>query len=204
MKRKKFLMSCFTMTAGIFLFASYPGQALVPPAELPKTTGQAQTASGVTTISAAEIPFDYAAMSEDVVIQLTEEPRLQSPIRTPVTAKPQTYNLFFREPMDRASVEQALKEQSRKKQTESEQPQAEPQFTANWISDRQLQLIAAIPQQPERLGWKEYMISVSGSKTKSGKKLEQTPEFIAVVYKPEEIWRLSTDPSNFFVEKVAR
>ncbi|QUO43056.1 hypothetical protein KDJ56_08950 [Brevibacillus composti] len=139
-----------------------------------------------------EVPYDYGAMKDDVVIRLDEEPRLESPIRTAVGVGAQTYTLFFREAMDRSSVEKALKEQA--DDETSLYWYVEPQLEFRWFHDRQLQVRATPPGKAKsEEGVMEYRLNVKGARTLSGKVLAEPPEFLAVVLPPSQIWRVSLD-----------
>ncbi|MGZ0049875.1 hypothetical protein [Brevibacillus gelatini] len=69
------------------------GQAVLAASAQPLPTGAGTKAAS--DWKQPERPFDYASMKEDVVIQLNEDPRLQSPLRTVVGPAPQAYTLFF-------------------------------------------------------------------------------------------------------------
>lgn len=140
-----------------------------------------------------EVPYDYDAMREDAVIQLREEPRLQSPTRTVVGEGPQAYTLFFREAMDRNSVEAAIRLHA--KETADQQGYVEPDWDFYWVNDRQLQLVANLDTSPvPGQGGIEYLIHVAGAKTLEGRELpEQTPAFGAVWFAPQQLWKISMD-----------
>jgi hypothetical protein len=169
-----------------------------PPAAAAETevtpTGNQPVATGGDSLpSPKEIPFDYASLQEDVLIQLQEEPRLHSPIGTVVTPQPQQYALFFREPMDRGSVEEALKKQAQLRTTEN--PNAlVPSFAFNWANDRQLHLTVEVPaaEKPDN-GVRSYLLDVKGAKTKNGRILAEPPQFFATLYTPGQLWRVSID-----------
>ncbi|UFJ41998.1 hypothetical protein LOK74_05735 [Brevibacillus humidisoli] len=137
----------------------------------------------------AQIPFDYAAMKEPVLIQWEKDPRIHSPIQSVVADTPQHFFLFFREPMDRSSVEDALKRQA----AEHFHPLI-PTFAYQWASDRQLRLTVEIPKAAEPdIGSRSYLLSVNGAITKSGTVLQEPPSLVAVVYTPSQLWKVSTD-----------
>jgi len=78
-------------------------------------------------------------MKEDVRIQLDAEPQLHSPLRTAVGTAPQAYTFFFREPMDRLSVEAAIRQHAK------DAPAVhfvEPALSFHWVHDRQLRVLA--------------------------------------------------------------
>jgi hypothetical protein len=140
-----------------------------------------------------EIPFDYAALQDSVLIQLDEEPRLRSPIMTVVTPEPQEYTLFFREKMNRPSVEQTLTRRAEER-TRKDERSVVPAFTFAWASDQQLHLTVTLPANAEPyFATGSYLLDVSGAKTATGKELKEAPTFIAVVYSPPQLWRLSVD-----------
>ncbi|MEJ8544447.1 hypothetical protein [Brevibacillus borstelensis] len=141
----------------------------------------------------AEIPFDYASMKADVLIRLDEEPVLQSPVRTTVGTGPQTFTLFFREAMDRSSVEEAVTSRI-KERGSSEEWFIEPGLEFRWVHDKQLHL-RATPKtdiQP-RDGIQEYVLDVKGARTASGHVLAEPPGFSAVVLAPNQLWKVSLD-----------
>lgn len=140
-----------------------------------------------------ELPYDYAAMEHDVVIRLVEEPRLQSPIRTVVGPEPQAYTLFFREAMDRQSVEKVIREHARG--AVGEMNFVEPVWGFHWVHDQQLHLQAELPRPfTKEDSWLEYRIDVTGAKTAKGRSLgEETPDFWAVAIMPQQVWKMSVD-----------
>ncbi len=138
-----------------------------------------------------EIPFDYDAMEEEVRIQLDAEPRLHSPIRTVVGATPQAYTLFFGEPMDRSSVEEAIRFHVK----DTSQPQyVEPLLAFHWVHDRQLHVLATLSKLPEvdRAG-PEYVLDAGGAKTLKGKEIGEDLAFRAVAIPAAQIWQVSLD-----------
>lgn len=141
-----------------------------------------------------ERPFDYAAMKEDVVIQLNEEPRLQSPLRTVVGAAPQAYTLFFREEMDRGSVEAAIRKHAKEEAAREGLGFIEPAFAFHWASNRQLQVLVTLPEQETKeRDWTEYVLSAAGAKSAKGAVVGDSNAFHAVVLPPAQIWRVSVD-----------
>lgn len=142
---------------------------------------------------AEELPFAYDAMEQDVVIQLREEPRLRSPIRTIVGDHSQAYALFFREPMEAASVEAAIRRHAR--EAAEQEGWVEPLWDFRWVHGRQLHLLATLPD-PSVSGkvWSEYVIHAGGAKTLDGKALaDDAPAFWAVWFKPQQVWKVSAD-----------
>jgi hypothetical protein len=140
-----------------------------------------------------ETPFDYASLTEPVLIRLDEEPRLHSPIATVVTPAPQAFTLFFREAMDRASVEQALGSRAEERAKEDESAVV-PHFTFKWMNDRQLHLTVTIPEaDTPDTGGRSYLLDVNGATTAAGTKLQDPPAFRALVHAPPQIWRISAD-----------
>jgi hypothetical protein len=130
-------------------------------------------------------PFDYAAMTEEVYIQLNDEPRIHSPIRTRVAPKDQSFTVFFREPMNRSTVQEAL-------QKNKLEGGIAPELNFQWVEDRQLRLAVNAPWDEARPGG-AYQLDFSGAKTQSGRVLAKTPEFIAAVEEPNQLWRISLD-----------
>jgi len=149
-----------------------------------------------------EIPYAYAAMQEDVVIQLNEEPRLRSPIRTIVGTEPQAYTFFFREPMDRSSVEQAIRANAKAEAQLQDMGYVEPLIKIHWVHDQQLHLLAELPKPKTSVNeWTEYRLHVAGAKTAKGNPLaEESPDFRALVMLPDQMWKVSLDGKEF--EKI--
>lgn len=143
-----------------------------------------------------DVPYAYDKMTEPVVIQLDEEPRLHSPINTIVGADPQAYTLFFREPMNRSSVEKSIQANA----VEKDQPSdltVQPTFTYRWTSDRQLHLLVEIPEKSipkSKNGMPYYHLNLAGATTQANKPLtEETPQFRALIQKPQDLWMISSD-----------
>lgn len=133
----------------------------------------------------APLPFDYAAMTDDVFIQLDEEPRIHSPIHTLVAPEKQIYTVFFREPMNRASVQEAM-------QKNANQSRATAEMHLQWVGDRQVrvQVQAAVDETQYDV---DYYLSFNGAQTEGGRVLENVPELIASVEVPRQLWRVSVD-----------
>ncbi|MED4581821.1 hypothetical protein P9578_03400 [Brevibacillus choshinensis] len=138
-----------------------------------------------------EIPYNYDEMKEDVRIQLDEEPQLHSPMRTTVGTTPQAYTFFFREPMDRSSVEAAIRLHAKEKPAVH---YVEPVFSFHWVNDRQLHVLATLTNLPDvdRAG-PEYVLDAAGSKTLKGKEIGEELAFYALVLVPSQIWQISLD-----------
>lgn len=138
-----------------------------------------------------EIPYNYDAMKEDMRIQLDEEPQLHSTMRTTVGTAPQAYTFFFREPMDRSSVEAAIRLHAK---DTSQVHYVEPDFSFHWVNDRQMHLLATLPNLPEvdRAG-PEYVLNAAGAKTLRGREIGEDLEFRAVAMVPSQIWKISLD-----------
>ncbi|MDR7317343.1 hypothetical protein [Brevibacillus nitrificans] len=138
-----------------------------------------------------EIDFDYDEMKEDVRIQLDEEPQLHSPIRTVVGNTPQSYSFFFREPMDRASVEAAVRQHVK---DTSQIHYVEPSLAFHWVHDRQLRLLVTLARQPDlNQASPEYWLSAAGAKTQKGRVIADNLDFRAVAAVPSQIWQVSLD-----------
>ncbi|WP_103110304.1 hypothetical protein [Brevibacillus reuszeri] len=141
-----------------------------------------------------EIAYDYAAMNEDVLIQLNEEPRLHSPLRTVVGVKPQSYTFFFREAMDRGSVEAAIRKHAKEESTRGDQGFINPDIAFHWVHDRQLQLLVTLPEKTgEENLWQEYVLNAGGAKTAKGSLIGDSFSFQALVLPPQQIWRVAVD-----------
>lgn len=137
-----------------------------------------------------EIPFDYAAMKEDVRIQLDGDPRLHSPLRTAVGPAPQAYTFFFRESMDRSSVEEAIRRHA--KDTANGR-YIQPDLSFHWVHDRQLHVLAKLPSPLEPEAWPEYVLNAGGAKTAKGSAIRVDSAFHTVVTSPNQVWRMSLD-----------
>lgn len=184
--------------AGCSVGDSTPSSGMASPAvpgDTPAAPPLGQPAANPLTWRTAEIPYSYAAMQEDVVIQLDEEPRLHSPIRTIVGTEPQGYTLFFREPMDRSSVEQAIRDNAQAEAKREDLGYVEPLIKFHWVHDQQLHLLAELPDvKLSGNEWAEYRLHVAGAKTAKGDPLtEEPPDFRALVMLPEQVWRVSLD-----------
>lgn len=138
-----------------------------------------------------EIPFDYEAMKEEVRVQLDEEPQLHSPLRTVVGAGPQAYTFFFREPMDRSSVEAAIRLHT---MDVSSPYRVQPALDFHWVHDRQLHVLATLAKMPDA-DWigAEYVLNAGGAKTAKGKEISGELAFQAVAMVPSQVWQVSLD-----------
>ncbi|GED70379.1 hypothetical protein BRE01_40810 [Brevibacillus reuszeri] len=142
----------------------------------------------------AEIAYDYAAMQDDVLIQLKEEPRLHSPLRTVVGVNPQTYTFFFREVMDRGSVESAIRKHAKEESTREDEGFINPDLSFHWLHDRQLQLLVTLPEKSgEEPVWQEYVLNAGGARTAKGSLIGDNFSFQALVLPPQQIWRIAAD-----------
>jgi hypothetical protein len=140
-----------------------------------------------------DTPFDYASMTVEVLIQLNSEPRLHSPLRTLVSDGPQEYTLYFRQPMQRDSVEQALQVQA--KAFQKDWPYSfVPELTFAWKNDQELKVTAKVPASAKADQLSDsYLLDVKGAKTQNGTVLDDVPNFFATVTKPDQLWRISLD-----------
>ncbi|WP_419877107.1 hypothetical protein [Brevibacillus centrosporus] len=138
-----------------------------------------------------EVIFVYDEMKEDVRIQLDEEPQLHSPIRTVVGNTPQSYSFFFREPMDRASVEAVVRQHAK---DTSQIHYVEPSLAFHWVHDRQLRLLVTLARQPNlNQASPEYWLNAAGAKTQKGRVIADNLDFRAVAVVPSQIWQVSLD-----------
>lgn len=138
-----------------------------------------------------EIDFNYDELKEDVRIQLDEEPQLHSPIRTVVGNTPQSYSFFFREPMDRASVEAAVRQHAK---DTSQIHYVEPSLAFHWVHDRQLRLLVTLDRQPDlNQASPEYWLNAAGATTQKGRVVADNLDFRAVAVVPSQIWQVSLD-----------
>ena len=141
-----------------------------------------------------ERPYDYASMKADVVIQLDEDTRLQSPLRTVVGPTPQSYTLFFREEMDRGSVETTIRKHAKEEAAREGSGFIEPTFAFQWLNNRQLQVLVTLPATAgKERDWTEYVLSAGGAKSTKGTVIGAANAFHAVVLAPSQIWRISVD-----------
>ncbi|MFM1650655.1 hypothetical protein ACI7RC_00985 [Brevibacillus sp. B_LB10_24] len=139
-----------------------------------------------------DTPFDYASMTDEVLIQLNSEPRLHSPIRTLVSDGPQEYTLYFRQPMQRDSVEKTLQE--RAKDFQKDWPYSfVPELAFAWKNDQELLVTAEVPASKPRQISDSYLLDVKGAQTQNGTVLDEQPNFFATVTKPDQLWRISLD-----------
>jgi hypothetical protein len=193
MKRR---LLCFTLL--VTVTACSPGgggpveqAAPAPPA--PSATAQPKPLPFTPPAHGKALPFDTSSLEEQVRIQLDQEPRLHSPIRTVITPAPQQYTLFFRTAMDPSSVEEAIRQRAIEMQKEREEFVV-PDFSFHWANERQLQLTVSVPATDEiDYGMRRYLIDVQGAKTKRGDALQDPPSFLAVLYTPGQLWRVSLD-----------
>lgn len=131
-------------------------------------------------------------MNEEVWIQLDEEPRLHAPLRTIVGPGPQAYTFFFREAMDRSSVEAAIRLHAREQASKEEF--VEPLFSFHWVHDRQLRLLVTLPAIPSTIyETKQYVLNAAGAKTVNGAEIGDSASFMAMVFAPDQLWRMSLD-----------
>jgi hypothetical protein len=150
--------------------------------------------------AASPTPIEYANDGANaVLIQLKKEPRLHTPMTTLVANTPQTYALWFREAMNRASVEEALAKQTSFGEA-SVTSEVKLQF--DWRSDQELQLIVESKViSPEIYRFKQYKLDINGAKTASDKTLRDSPWFGAVITKPNQLWRIPLEGGA--VEKIS-
>lgn len=163
------------------------------PAAPAKSQSEPPSSSSKPPSDAEALPFDYAELQEAVRIQLDDQPRLHSPIQSVVTPAPQRYTLFFKSDMDRTSVEEALLQ--RAKDAKKDRPEyVLPSLSFRWANDRQLRLTVTVPpgERPD-YGARRYLLDVKGAKTKLGETLADPPTFLAVLYAPNQLWRVSAD-----------
>lgn len=138
-----------------------------------------------------------SAAAPGVSIWLSEEPLLQAPITTDVSsARSQVYTVKFTEKMNRASVEQRIRVNAKLWETDTEEwDTTTPTFSFKWSSDQQVavtaQLSAALKKSPALAQDKTYVVSVEGAKTAAGKALKNTPEFVAWLQQPEQLWSVN-------------
>lgn len=187
MKRTIVILSILAISQ--MLFGSIPETDHVQAADKGVATKQLQS---VIQTGIKEIPFAYASMQSDVLIRLADEPRLQSPLKTKVTPT-QSYTLFFRQPMNRATVEAAIRKLAALPPDDYYQ-RTVPEFLFRWASDRQLHLTVTVPTAYDpRYVSRIYRIDVTGAVAKNGKKLVDSPSLTAVVEPPDQLWRISLD-----------
>lgn len=170
-----------------------PGKPAASPAHptvYPLSQPTAETPTLASGWKREEIPFDYSVMKEDVRIQLDGDPRLHSPLRTAVGTAPQAYTFFFRESMDRSSVEEAIRRHA--KATENGR-YIQPDLSFHWAHDRQLHVLATLPSPLEPEARQEYVLNAGGAKTAKGSAIRGNSAFHSVVTSPNQVWRISLD-----------
>lgn len=176
-----------------------PSEQPVAVEQVPDPSGESPSPGGVAQEPTEdwqreEIAYDYAAMQEDVRIQLNEESRLQSPLRTVVGIDPQSYTFFFREAVNRGSVEEAIRTHAKAAASKEIPGVVEPAFRFYWVHDRQLQVLVTLPQPfSEAIDWQEYVLNAGGAKTATGHLIGDSFAFQGVVLPPHQIWRISVD-----------
>ncbi|HZG14882.1 MAG TPA: hypothetical protein VE710_07635 [Candidatus Bathyarchaeia archaeon] len=182
------LASCSTPEAH-----SITTEQTTPPGKSQEQTPPAAPETQGDTGSTVFVPLNPANMKEPVMIILNEEQRLRSPITTVVAPHPQTYTFFFKEEMDRASVEQALKLNA-EKLAKAEERNIIPQFSLRWIHHNKLEVTVTVPQaNAPDFANRAYRLDLTGAKTASGNVLTEAPYFHAVLYAPPQLWRISAD-----------
>ncbi|MFY0544497.1 hypothetical protein [Brevibacillus sp. H7] len=181
---------CFTFIMSA-VACTPPSEKTAPPSPAPSP--QPEPVPPKPPADLEELPFDYGVLQEDVRIQLDSAPRLHSPVNTVVTPEPQAFTLYFREAMNRPSVEEALRKRAEEVQEEW-QGSILPAFSFRWASDRQLRLLVTVPpgEEPDH-GGRRYLLDVKGAKTQQGMELEDPPVFTATLYAPKQLWRVSVD-----------
>ncbi|MDH4616637.1 hypothetical protein [Brevibacillus sp. AY1] len=142
-----------------------------------------------------ELPYAYSTMQQNVVIQLNGEPSLHSPIRTIVGIDAQAYTLFFREPMERASVEKAIRNHIKPELIREGLDYLEPALQFHWVHDQQLHVLVSLPAEKTSVSdWMEYRLHVAGATTVKGTSLpEDSPDFYAVALRPGQVWKVAAD-----------
>lgn len=173
-----------------------------PPAAAPEPASSVESIPAVLTPPSGkeewkveELPYAYSTMQQNVVIQLNGEPRLHSPIRTIVGIDAQAYTLFFREPMERASVEKAIQDHIKPELIREGLDYVEPALQFHWVHDQQLHMLVSLPVEKTSVSdWMEYHLRVAGAKTAKGTMLaEDSPYFYAVVLRPAQVWKVAVD-----------
>ncbi|WGV58080.1 hypothetical protein QIH01_21700 [Brevibacillus brevis] len=187
-------MSMSIVFALIILTGSDFAQATSTDSRITQTGPSHTTSQTTKEWKQKELPYDYAAMKEDVVIQLNDASQLRSPRRTVVGPAPQAYTLFFKEAVNRGTVEAAIRKNAQEETKKENLGFVEPIFTFHWVHDRQLQLLATLPDTLAKdRSWTEYVVNVAGAKTVKGTVFDDTNNFSAVVFAPAQIWRVSVD-----------
>ncbi len=194
------MMSSLLLTAACAPVSS--NLATIPTAQAPTVTEQNADgigggADGGPSGSArnAVEPFDYMKLQEPVLIRLDEDHRLTAPIQTIVAPRKTAYSLFFREPMNKSSVEAALRANLNKRTDPSEKQQPPSILSFDWVDEQYAKLTVdpLANREPDSYYLGEYELSIDGAKTKSGKEVSQTPAFHAVLDDPRSLWRISTE-----------
>ncbi|QDX95089.1 hypothetical protein EEL31_10990 [Brevibacillus laterosporus] len=124
---------------------------------------------------------------QDVWIQLNSEPRIHSPLQSLVSPNEQEYTLFFRETMERQSVEDALR-----KNVVTDTEAIPTSLSFSWVSDVELKVGAKQEQELDKSdAFAEYQLQPVGAKTKSGHVLTNEQFLKLHLKSPEQMYKLS-------------
>ncbi|TPG92094.1 hypothetical protein EEL32_02020 [Brevibacillus laterosporus] len=124
---------------------------------------------------------------QDVWIQLNSEPRIHSPLQSLVSPNEQEYTLFFRETMERKSVEDALR-----KNVVTDTEAIPTSLSFSWVSDVELKVGAKQEQELDKSdAFAEYQLQPVGAKMKSGHVLTNEQFLKLQLKSPEQMYKLS-------------
>ncbi|WP_442603371.1 hypothetical protein [Paenibacillus sp. KN14-4R] len=142
--------------------------------------------------SVREEAFDYNQISADegVNIRLDSDPMLLGNyVSTLIPKRDETITFFFKEPMNRSSVEQALLTKNSK-----DDSRFYPQLLMHWSSDRQLHVKALIVQTKAEL-YHSFNLITFGALTQKGVKLT-SGSFTGTIGELNQLWKVSSDGSQ--------
>ncbi|MCR8645240.1 hypothetical protein NV379_21525 [Paenibacillus sp. N1-5-1-14] len=136
--------------------------------------------------------FDYNQIPADkgVMVRLDSDPLLRgSFVSTLIAKRDETITFFFKEPMDRASVEKALL-----KPAEKESGYFTPRLEMKWVSDHELQVKAKVSEAKTQLR-QTFRLSTLDAQTQHGVKLS-SGLFLGTIWETSQIWQVSDDGST--------
>ncbi|WP_232696958.1 hypothetical protein [Brevibacillus daliensis] len=134
-------------------------------------------------------------------MQVDSEPRMNSASQLDtfgaqlITPDEQQFTIYFKEPMDRTSVEKTLKANV----GEREVVIGDTCFSFHWKSDSQVVVTADQKRLPAKneyyfLGY--YKLNLKGAKTKTGKTISSENGLTLYVKEPKQLYKVTTDGSK--------
>jgi len=126
----------------------------------------------------------------DAYIRLNSDSRMVAPsLSLLVPKRDETFTIFFREAMDRSSVEQSIKQM-----TPDNRQRVYPKLLMHWTSDKQLH-IKALVAKAATLPSSTYYIDLQHSLTKTGKSIRPSV-FAGTIQKPQQLRQVGLDGSD--------